>query len=112
MRHLAKEDSMRRLRLLVTGLLFAMLALLPAQATIVDDIDTVGSAVNADLVNQDPVADRGYVEVIADVGGPKPETQRVPYDIDANGNLTVTLNFSSTVVTVLETRIVDSAEPF
>lgn len=103
---------MHKLWLLVTGLLFATLAFLPAQATIVDDIDPVGSVVNVDLVNPDPVSDRAYVEVIADVGGPKPETQKVPFDIDANGNLTVSVDFSSTVVTVLETRIIDSAEPF
>lgn len=103
---------MYRTRCLIAGLLLAGLALLPAQATIVDDVDPVGQAVHVGLVNPDPASDRGYVEVVADVGGPKPETQQAPYDIDANGNLTVNVDFSSTVVTVLETRIIDSAEPF
>ena len=52
------------------------------------------------------------MQVVADVGGPKPETAQAPDTIDANGTLMVTVQFSATVVQVINTEIIDSAEPF
>lgn len=64
------------------------------------------------VFNGDPVADRGLVEVTAVLSNGATATKSAGFQLDPNESVSMSVVFKYDVVQILESRIIDSAEPF
>jgi len=89
----------------------AALVVSPLNATIVDDIDPLGSQVALHLSNQGGPASSGQVTIEVTLQNGSTERRRVPFSIGADGETTVTALFASPVQAVIVVGITEGPDP-